>query len=614
MKNKQPIFKWFTIICSFLLILNACDKPTDGLKESEPQVIYHYPVAKFVANPYTSTSNNDKIKYSFTYDDCDFYYIYLGELENIPMFFQEARYHSGIDWTYTFTKTESMTNSIRTVVTESSQTTTSIIEENTKSKTTGGKLSSEINSQLGVKYGILSAGIGAKIKGEQNWSEYTSTNTTFIKEMTTSLTSTVENAASYTLSTIESDQFHLNSNNKVGYYRYTMFSTSDVYLYVVKNSKTNEIFYEFREYVIPNTYFWHLDYSETSSFRKSDKTGFELDISILENLPKPTLNFFISYAIEYNANGGSGTMGQDIHRYGIEQNLLKNNFTPPVGYSFAGWSRSPNAENTEFSDGDLVLNLTDVKDATVKLYAVWSLDVVTMERTFRAGENLITVIPANVTKAIIRGERGAVYTNSEIIVLNRILPLTIELYDVNAVGRNGNDGGVGQSGETGKCLISMGNDNAPVPDLTIVSYGENKLYGGKGGDGGQGNNNSTGSKGGNGGAAITANLLTITGDSNIALQGGNGGNGGRGGNLGTSLKGTSGGNGGNGGASINGNNITINITGIVYALKSKGGDGGPRWHGSTGLATGGSSGSQGTQGVQFTSTPQIISGLVRDKI
>jgi hypothetical protein len=85
--------------------------------------------------------------------------------------------------------------------------------------------------------------------------------------------------------------FNLTRNNKAGYYRYTMFSVSDVYLYVMRDSNTGEIDYEFREHVIPNSYFWDLDYSETASFRKNDTTGFELDVSVLDNLPKPTLVF-----------------------------------------------------------------------------------------------------------------------------------------------------------------------------------------------------------------------------------------------------------------------------------------------------------------------------------
>jgi hypothetical protein len=42
--------------------------------------------------------------------------------------------------------------------------------------------------------------------------------------------------------------------------------------------------------VIPDSYFWRLDYSETPSFRKSDATGFEFDVSMLGSLAKPILS------------------------------------------------------------------------------------------------------------------------------------------------------------------------------------------------------------------------------------------------------------------------------------------------------------------------------------
>ena len=233
----------------------------------------------------------------------------------------------------------------------------------------------------------------------------------------------------------------------------------------------------------------------------------------------------------------------------------------------------------------------------------------------RRGMTSFTVyIPSNTAKAVIIGDYDRKYLDSEIIVAQRDLPLTIELRNVYAVGKNGINGVVGQNGGNGGSVINMDTSNARVPDLTIISTGSyNKLQGGAGGNGGQGNNNSAGARGGHGGAAIMAEKITIKGDTNIILNGGNGGSGGRGGNLGTSLKGTSGGNGGDGGASINANNIIVNISGIVFALESAGGSGGSRWHGSTGLASGGSNGVNGAQGVGFTTKEVIQNGAVRDR-
>jgi hypothetical protein len=611
MKNRQAVTSHslpgigLTFLIGLFLIFSACDQPT----ENTTDIPASRSVNKFQAISYTG-NDDDRIKYSYTYDGYDFYYIYLGELKNIPIFYRNARYYAGnTQWTYTFSTTDIEKDYVKNIIENSSQEVIGIVNEHTYSVTNGENVTAEIGYKLKIKKVV---DIDGKITAEDIWSDYTSDTNTSSFHKTTSLTKTREHAFTHTFQTMESDQWVFTPADKVGYYRWTMFSASDVYLYVIRDSKDGGIYYEFREYVIPDAYFWQLDYSETPSFRKSNATSFEFDISILENLPKPSLDF-ISYTIAYNANGGSGTMGSDVHGYGLTQNLRLNTFVPPSGYSFAGWARSPSSSSIEFSDGEIVSNLTNERNATVSLYAIWTLADVTMERTL-GNSNLSMSIPSNVTRAIIRGESGETYPNSEIIVAQRSLPLTIEVHNVNAVGRNGNDGGVGQGGGVGKPVISMGTDNARVPDLTIVSYGtENKIVGGKGGNGGQGNNKSTGSNGGNGGTAIMADKVTITGDTDITLKGGDGGNGGRGGNLGTSVKGTSGGRGGNGGVSINANNITINIIGgMVRVLRSQGGNGGTRWHGSTGMASGGSNGANGVSGEQFTSTPVKINGEVVD--
>ena len=119
-KAKNSIFFILLATLAISVLFLACNQPTDN-SPNGPKRQPECPISvdKFVAIPYTSTGN-DKIKYSFTYDDYDFYYIYLGELKNIPIFYQTAHYHRGIDWTYTFTVTESVTNSISKIVTENS--------------------------------------------------------------------------------------------------------------------------------------------------------------------------------------------------------------------------------------------------------------------------------------------------------------------------------------------------------------------------------------------------------------------------------------------------------------------------------------------------------------
>jgi hypothetical protein len=226
---------------------------------------------------------NDKIKYSYSYEGYDFYYIHLGKMKNIPLFSHPAQHHNGMNSTYTVEITETIKNSTTKTIESSIKTTKSVIDENTK--TADIKTSQEIKTSFPIK--IVKAEV--KVAAEEHWNYYTKSSTEFRE--TTSMKSTVTTGTEYTKTTMQSRTWNFTSSNNVGYYRYTLFSASDVYLYVVKDSKTGEIDYEFREYIIPDTYFWQLDYSETPSFGKSDDTGFEFDVSMLNKLPKTDTSF-----------------------------------------------------------------------------------------------------------------------------------------------------------------------------------------------------------------------------------------------------------------------------------------------------------------------------------
>jgi uncharacterized repeat protein (TIGR02543 family) len=78
----------------------------------------------------------------------------------------------------------------------------------------------------------------------------------------------------------------------------------------------------------------------------------------------------ITYTVAYNANGGSGTMGNSTHTYDDYANLNRNTFTR-TGYNIAGWAMSAGGPLV-YSDGQRVINLEAKQDATVTLYAVWA--------------------------------------------------------------------------------------------------------------------------------------------------------------------------------------------------------------------------------------------------
>lgn len=102
------------------------------------------------------------------------------------------------------------------------------------------------------------------------------------------------------------------------------------------------------------------------------------------NTPKEILSYFTSsssitnifkiagaYSVEFNANGGDGTMQNQDFVYGTTQNLESNTFTKENGI-FIKWNTKPDGSRTDYKNGQLVKNLTKEENGIVDLYAIWS--------------------------------------------------------------------------------------------------------------------------------------------------------------------------------------------------------------------------------------------------
>ena len=74
-----------------------------------------------------------------------------------------------------------------------------------------------------------------------------------------------------------------------------------------------------------------------------------------------------TYYVKFEANGGSGSMGDQIFTYDKEGTLTANQFTRP-GYTFTGWSGS---DGKLYSNEQEVSNLTAVYGDTITLTAKW---------------------------------------------------------------------------------------------------------------------------------------------------------------------------------------------------------------------------------------------------
>lgn len=80
-----------------------------------------------------------------------------------------------------------------------------------------------------------------------------------------------------------------------------------------------------------------------------------------------------TFAITYDANGGSGTTESQTKTYGQDLVLRANGFTPPAGYHFAEWNTASDRSGTSYTaEGTYTAN------AAATLYAIWEPDTYTV--------------------------------------------------------------------------------------------------------------------------------------------------------------------------------------------------------------------------------------------
>lgn len=89
------------------------------------------------------------------------------------------------------------------------------------------------------------------------------------------------------------------------------------------------------------------------------------------------------YTVKFNNNGGSGSMSDQSMTYDTTVALKTNIFTK-TGYSFLGWATSSGG-SVAYKDGESVTNLVSTSGGSITLYAVWSINSITI--TFDAASN-----------------------------------------------------------------------------------------------------------------------------------------------------------------------------------------------------------------------------------
>ena len=101
-----------------------------------------------------------------------------------------------------------------------------------------------------------------------------------------------------------------------------------------------------------------------------------------------------AYTIKYNANGGTGTMGDQQMKYDTPAKLTANAYNK-TGYTFTGWRQDDKATGTKYRNRETVTNLLSANGATTTMYAQWKANEYTV--TFIDGHNGKTIGTETVT-------------------------------------------------------------------------------------------------------------------------------------------------------------------------------------------------------------------------
>ena len=101
-----------------------------------------------------------------------------------------------------------------------------------------------------------------------------------------------------------------------------------------------------------------------------------------------------SLTVTYDANGGTGNMSSHVVEYGQMIVLQENGFTRE-GYTFAGWSKTPDGA-VEYIDEQQIVNLQT--DGVMNLYAVWVENSYTVTFDYTGGSGTTT------EKQVVQGE------------------------------------------------------------------------------------------------------------------------------------------------------------------------------------------------------------------
>ena len=212
--------------------------------------------ATLVCDPYTDGINN-------------YFILHLGQVRNSLLYAESALFHQGyIDVSYEWSETTSYATSVSKALTK-------CVKESVDKTVTAG-ISSELTAGVSGGYGGVSASISASVKASLEASlGYTEENS-YEQSSTVTVTDMTE--------TMHKQSFTIGKDSPIGFYRYGVYATVDVYVAVICNIKDKTYSCEYYSLPQEGTYWSGFVFFEDSYFDPPESEKLTLDPTVLDGM------------------------------------------------------------------------------------------------------------------------------------------------------------------------------------------------------------------------------------------------------------------------------------------------------------------------------------------
>lgn len=345
---------------------------------------------KRLQNIATPSSNDSELIVVYNEDTEQYHFVYeLGTiehvvLENISLGSTNLKYNSNaVDLSFELSNTVNIEDSIAdSIAKEISQSLSQSSEwEQTKEWAKSHSETDSWESKISVGYdspekapwGQIKASIEHTQSGsetdESSWGESTSTggSQSSGSESSNSVSSTISYKKE--ISNTVTTSITISKDMPTGYYSYVHAGNIRVYAVVTYDPST-KIYHLDTYSILDNMHEMMLYYRDVNELNSTvyETLAFEVPTTKIENYFSTSL-----YNVEYDANGGEGTMPVSVLSNNMTQPLYPNQFTR-IGYTFSGWQLSTEGENKIFQDEQEVTNLA-ANGETITLTAIWTPNV-----------------------------------------------------------------------------------------------------------------------------------------------------------------------------------------------------------------------------------------------